>query len=297
LSLKSKVAIVRTTSRKEGVDRCVDLVGVNPFKGKAVLVKPNLNTADPFPGSTHNDTLSSIIGRVREMGARRITVGDRSGPVPTSQVFADKGLDRLCGKFGAELLNFETLPDERWLRCRPEGSHWWKGFDFARPVLEAQSVVTTCCLKTHGYGGVFTLSLKLSIGMLHRRNMKELHSSLFSMRKMIAEVNSIYRPDLVVVDCLEVFVDGGPMKGSKKRADLFVAGTDRVAVDAVGLAILKKLGSNNKIMKKKIFSQGQIARAVELGLGARGPDQIEIVSDDGEGIRYAESLRAILQEG
>jgi uncharacterized protein (DUF362 family) len=231
------------------------------------------------------------------MGAGEITVGDRSGPVATSKVFADKGLDRLCGKFEAELLNFETLPDEGWLRCRPEGSHWWKGFDFARPVLEAQSVVTTCCLKTHGYGGVFTLSLKLSIGMLHRRNMKELHSSVFSMRKMIAEVNAIYRPDLVIVDCLEAFVDGGPMKGSKKRADLFIAGTDRVAVDAVGLAILKKLGSNDKIMKKKIFSQGQIARAVELGLGARGPDQIEVVSDDSEGTRYAESLRAILQEG
>lgn len=297
MSLSSKVAIVRTTSRKEGVNRSIDLLGVDPFQGKAVLVKPNLNTADPFPGSTHNDTLSAIIGKVREMGARGITVGDRSGPVATSQVFAEKGLERLCGDLGAELINFETLPDEGWVHRRPEGSHWWKGFDFARPVLEAESVVTTCCLKTHGYGGVFTLSLKLSIGMLHQSNMKELHSSLFSMRKMIAEANSVYRPDLVVLDGIEAFVDGGPMKGSRKRADLFLAGTDRVAVDAVGLAVLKKLGSNDKIMKKKIFSQGQIARAVELGLGASGPDQIEILSDDGEGARYGESLLDILREG
>jgi uncharacterized protein (DUF362 family) len=297
VSLSSKVAIVRTTSRKEGVNRSIDLLGVDPFQGKAVLVKPNLNTADPFPGSTHSDTLSSIIGKIREMGARGMTVGDRSGPVATSRVFAEKGLERLCGDLGAGLINFETLPDEGWVHRRPEGSHWWKGFDFARPVLEAESVVTTCCLKTHGYGAVFTLSLKLSIGMLHQRNMKELHSSLFSMRKMIAEANSVYRPDLVVLDGIEAFVDGGPMKGSRKRADLFLAGTDRVAVDAVGLAVLKKLGSNDKIMKKKIFSQGQIARAVELGLGASGPDEIEILSDDGEGARYGESLLDILREG
>ena len=48
----------------------------------------------------------------------------------------------------------------------PEGTHWKKGFAFARPVLESGAIVNTCCLKTHSFGGHFTLSLKNSVGMV-----------------------------------------------------------------------------------------------------------------------------------
>jgi hypothetical protein len=45
-------------------------------------------------------------------------------------------------------------------------------------------------------------------------------------------------------------------------------------------SILKHLGSNAAIMKTKIFKQEQIARAVELGLGASSPSQIQILAAD-----------------
>jgi hypothetical protein len=50
-------------------------------------------------------------------------------------------------------------------------------------------------------------------------------------------------------------------------------------------------------MGKKIFEQEQIARAVELGLGAAGPADIEIVTADDESRRYAERLKSILLKG
>lgn len=168
--------------------------------------------------------------------------------------------------------------------------------DFAKPVLDAECVVTTGCLKTHGYGGVFTMSMKLSIGMVHKHNMMELHTAMFNMRKMIAEVNQAYRPSLIVLDGIEVFVDGGPMTGIIKKADVLLAGTDRIAMDAVGLAVLKELGSNRKIMEKKIFQQEQIARAVELGLGVSRPDDIEIITTDEISRRYAERLKEVMVE-
>ena len=71
----------------------------------------------------------------------------------------------------------------------------------------------------------------------------------------------------------------------------------RVAIDAVGLSILKKLGSNRAIMEKKIFAQEQIARAVELGLGVSQPEDIEILTDDEKSRRYAEELQGILSKG
>jgi uncharacterized protein (DUF362 family) len=294
---KSKVSLVKTPDRASGIQKAINILGINPVKGKDVLLKPNFNTADPFPGSTHNDTLVSLISRLKEMGAKSITIGERSGPPDTSDVLEEKGISALCKKLNVKLINFEDLPGNDWVRIKPEHSHWKNGFDVARPVLDSKCIVTTCCLKTHGYGGVFTMSLKLSVGITHKRNMTELHSSFRSMRKMIAEINQVYKPSLILLDAMEAFVDGGPMTGSRKSADVIVAGTDRIAIDAVGLSILKELGSNNAVMGKKIFEQEQIARAVELGLGVTRPEDIEIVTDDEAGRQYSEKLKGILSTG
>ncbi|MEW6214271.1 MAG: DUF362 domain-containing protein [Nitrospirota bacterium] len=296
-SKKSKVSLVRTSERTTGIKRAIDLLRINPVKGKDVLLKPNFNTADPFPASTHNDALTYLISHLKKMGAKRITIGERSGPPDTSSVLREKGTYDLCKRLDVGLMNFEELPPDRWVSMQPQQSHWRRGFDVAKPVLDSKCIVTTCCLKTHGYGGVFTMSLKLSVGITHKRNMAELHSSPFSMRKMIAEINQVYKPSLILLDGIEAFVDGGPMKGTKKKGNVILAGTDRIAIDAVGISILKELGSNNAIMGKGIFEQEQISRAVELGLGVTKPDEIEILTDDEDSKKYAERLMGILLKG
>jgi uncharacterized protein (DUF362 family) len=294
---KTKISLVKTSERESGIKKAIELLGISPTKGEDVLLKPNFNTADPFPGSTHNDTLTYLILHLKKMGAKSITIGERSGPPDTRDVLKEKGIYDLCNKLGAGLINFEELPADGWVRVRPEKSHWRNGFDVAKPVLDSKCIVTTCCLKTHGYGGVFTMSLKLSVGITHKRNMRELHTSFLSMRKMIAEINQVYTPSLIILDGIEAFVDGGPGKGTRKRANVILAGTDRIAIDAVGLSILKELGSNKNIMGRKIFEQEQISRAVELGLGITGPGGIEIVTDDVDSRKYAERLTGILLTG
>ncbi len=291
------VAVVRTSDRAQGVKTAIDLLGANPVRGRQVLIKPNFNTADPYPGSTHNETLVALIGHLRQMGAASLTIGERSGPPATAKVIREKGIAEICREQNVGLINFEDLPREKWIRLRPAQSHWNDGFDVAKPVLDAECVVSTCCLKTHGYGGVFTMSLKLSVGITHKRNMAELHSSFRSMRKMVAEINQAYSPSLIVLDGVEAFVDGGPMTGRKKRADVIIAGADRIAVDAAGLAVLKDLGSNEAIMGRRIFEQEQISRAAELGLGVERPEDIEIVSGDDKSRAYAERLKGILLRG
>lgn len=294
---KSKVSLVRTSDRASGIGNVIDLLGINPVVGKDVLLKPNFNTADPYPASTHNDTLIHLILHLKKLGAKSITIGERSGPPDTADVMKEKGIYDLCSKLDVGLINFEELPPEEWVRVKPEESHWRSGFDVAKPVLDSDCIVTTCCLKTHRYGGVFTMSLKLAVGITHKRNMKELHTSFFDMRKMIAEINQVYEPSLILLDGIETFVDGGPAKGTRKSGNVLLAGTDRIAIDAVGLSILKELGSNRKIMSKLIFEQEQISRAVELGLGVTRPEQIEIVTGDAKSERYADRLREILLEG
>ncbi|NIR12876.1 MAG: DUF362 domain-containing protein, partial [Desulfobacterales bacterium] len=45
----------------------------------------------------------------------------------------------------------------------------------------------------------------------------------------------------IVLDGIDVFVDGGPAMGKRAKGNVFLASTDRVAVDAAGLAVLKVL--------------------------------------------------------
>ena len=79
---RADVAFIKTTDRSEGVRRALDLLGIKPAGGKTVLFKPNFNSADPAPGSTHNDILRTLGESLWEMGARSITVAEiehRSG--------------------------------------------------------------------------------------------------------------------------------------------------------------------------------------------------------------------------
>lgn len=293
----TKVSLIKTEKREEGIKRAIRLLNINPVKGKDVLIKPNFNTADPFPASTHNETLITLIVCLKDMGAKSITIGERSGPPDTADVLKKKGIYELCRKYGVNIINFEELPQSGWIKFKPKLSHWRNGFDVAKPIIDSECIVSTCCLKTHGYGGVFTMSLKLSVGITHKRNMAELHTSFINMRKMIAEINQVYSPSLILLDGMEAFVDGGPAFGTKKKANVIIAGTDRIAIDALGIAILKELGSNKAIMDKKIFQQEQISRAVEIGIGINSPYKIEILTDDEVSEKYKSAVRDILLKG
>jgi uncharacterized protein (DUF362 family) len=292
----TRVALVRGDDRKAGVRKAVELLKINPCQGKDVLLKPNFNTSDPTPGSTHNDVLRELLQMIKDMGAKKLFIGDRSGPEPTAQVLEKKGIYPLAQEFAATVLDLDEMGEKGYALIEPPGSHWQKGFLAARAVTEAECVVSTCCLKTHQYGGIFTLSLKNSVGIVPRKNqpfMKELHSSPHQ-RRMIAEINYAYSPSLIVIDGLEAFVDGGPMTGTRKTANVFLAGTDRIAIDAVAVAILKELGSTREIMEKKVFEQEQIARAMELKLGIDSPAAIEIITADQESELYARKIRQLL---
>ena len=293
---RSVVALIRTEDRRDGVTRALKLLQPAGISGKHVVIKPNFNTADPAPAGTHNDTLAQLVTELQERDAREITLGESSGPPATSGVMDDKGIPDMASCMGFNVVNFEDIPDADWVHFKPAGSHWADGFHLPRQVVNAEYVVSTCCLKTHGYGGVFTMSLKLSVGLTPKPIRRPMHRSP-DMRRMIAELNQGYRPQLVVMDGIDTFVDGGPSNGTLKSGNVMIAGTDRVAVDAVGIAVLKQLGSNDDIMARPIFAQEQIARAVEVGLGVGGPDEIELISDDDAGRAYAETLRGILAQG
>ena len=78
---------------------------------------------------------------------------------------------------------------------------------------------------------------------------------------------------------------------------MILASTDRVALDAVGVAALKMHGTTAKLERRKIFDLDQIARAVELGLGAKGPEEIELIPVDDKSKEIAARIEAVLRSG
>jgi len=293
----ARLAFVRTRDRAAGVRKALELLGINPVQGKRILLKPNFNSADPAPASTHPDTLRTLIESLQDMGVGRITLADRAGMGHSRQVMQATGVLDMARELGFDTLSFEDLGSETdWEMMHFEGSHWQDGFPIARSVLEAEAIVQTCCLKPHRFGGHFTLSLKNTIGMVgkHRGNggynyMSELHNSPHQ-RLMIAEANLAYMPALVVLDGVEAFIDNGPDVGTKVFGDVIIAGTDRIAIDAVGLAILRFLGYKGVAANGPVFGQEQIARAVELGLGVDSPEKIRFLSDDADSQAYIQQI-------
>ena len=152
------VAFVHTRDRGDGVASSIQALEINPVKNKDVLIKPNFNTADPTPGSTHNDTLMALVDRAWAMAARSIAVGERSYP-PTREVMEKKGVTGLLAAKEVRIIDFDDLDEMDWVEFNKPNLHWKNGFRVARPILEAECLIVTCCLKTHQFGISLTASI------------------------------------------------------------------------------------------------------------------------------------------
>jgi uncharacterized protein (DUF362 family) len=299
---QATVALVKADEHRDGVLRALRLLGPISLRGKSIVLKPNLNSSHPFPGSTHEETLRTLVEVCQAGGARDILIADRSGMGDTEAVIRAKGLDKMGRDMNVRVLALETMPVSGWTRRTIPGGHWQQGLLFPAVFEQADLIISTCCLKTHRFGGQFTLSLKNSVGMVARLGpdghdfMREMHGSPLQ-RTLIAEINTLYRPAVVVLDGLQAFVDGGPEAGRLAQPGVVLAGTDRVAIDAVGVALLRMHGVGAPVSQGPIFEQEQIRRAVELGLGVTSPAAIDLTADNAEGRSIIASVRTELARG
>jgi len=123
--------------------------------------------------------------------------------------------------------------------------------------------------------------------------MRELHTSPFQ-RLMIAEINKFYKTDLVLMDAAMGFVTDGPEKGKLVSPNLLLASKDRVAVDAVGVALLRHYGSTPEVMNGRIFDQEQISMASSLGIGVKSADKIDLVPLGDESRNASDTIQKVL---
>jgi len=279
----------------------MDLFNLNEFSGAKVALKANFNSADPFPASTHIDTLDAIIRKLKDANVADLTLAERSGMGETRSVLEEMGVFELSDKLGFEVVVLDKEGKDKWVKIDRDGTHWIKGFYIPKLFLESDKVIQTCCLKTHRFGGHFTLSLKNSVGIVAKRlpkgvynYMAELHVSPYQ-RLMIAEINKYYNVDFVVMDAVKSFITKGPEQGEVVEPNLILASADRVAIDAVGIAILRNYGVKTSINEGRIFELDQIRRAAELGVGVKSASEIEVVPINNESNEDAQNIMEILE--
>jgi uncharacterized protein (DUF362 family) len=258
-------------------------------KGQLVVIKPNM--VSPCNGTvnfgrltTHPEVIRAVIRLVKENGAR-VSVGDRS-------TFADEtglmkcGYFRVCQEEGVEA--FPWIRDE-YVHFAPGKRHWSRGFRIPKTVAEADHFINVPMLKNHEVTAAeFTCCLKSYIGVCHpedrwQKGRDALHTK--NIGEKIAELNLCKKPTINIVDATAIMVNGGPGGLSRNSAwvdaDLVLASKDRVACDAVALAVLKHYGAENNINKsyvaKPVWNNVQIYSAAELGLGQADPGKITVV--------------------
>jgi uncharacterized protein (DUF362 family) len=297
----SEVFVLKTTDRATGVPALLNKFGLDEYSGKQVALKANFNSADPFPASTHLDTLRVIVQTLKNAGASGITLAERSGMGDTEQVLEQMGVLSLSRELGFNAVVLDDVSKEDWIKVEKGETHWLRGFYMAKVFHDADKVVQTCCLKTHRFGGHFTLSLKNSVGLVAKKvpggiydYMWELHGSPFQ-RQMIAEINNHYNLDFVLMDGIKAFTTGGPERGTVVEPNLLLASQDRVAIDAVGVAILKMYGAKGKVGEADVFEQDQLRRAAELGFGVKSATEIQLTPLNDESRIEAERIEQVLK--
>jgi uncharacterized protein (DUF362 family) len=293
----AEIYIAGASDRAIGVQRVLKEVDMSVFSGSDIALKANYNSADPPPASTHIDTLDALCTAILAEKPKKLTIAERSGMGNTRGVLETRGVLDLAQERGFSTIILDELGRSGWSEIQDPGLHWSRGFFISSIFARADRVIQTCCLKTHRFGGHFTMSLKNSVGLIAKRVpgvnydfMGELHSSPYQ-RLMIAEINKFYRTDLVVMDATEGFATGGPDKGKLIHPEVIIAGTDRVAIDAVGVALLRSYGTMRDVMESRIFDQEQIARAAELGIGVASATDIRLFPLD----KTAESVAGRIQ--
>jgi uncharacterized protein (DUF362 family) len=251
---------------KSSVDKSLTLLGhlgQAISSGDKVLVKPNFNSQDPYPGSTDLDFLRAVIELLLALGAK-VTIGESSGGIwrPTRKVFRKLCVFELARRLSVELIAFEDRSDD-WVRVRINGDYL-DTVTVPRSAYEADKVVYLPCIKTHNIAG-FSGALKLAVGFMHPGERRALHAR--HLNQKIAELSLCWQPDLIIMDGREAFVSGGPDKGRLVRPELILTSGDLIAVDVEAMKILLSYGAKNKLFADP-WQSPQIVTALKHGLGA-----------------------------
>ncbi len=259
-----------TAAVKKAIDA---LGGISRFvkKGQQVVLKPNMSFArPPEAGSTTHPLVVAAVARAcMEAGAGQVIVLDHT--LQRAELCLERsGIPEACKPIkGVHVL---TLEERKFFReiAVPKGKALER-VEVMKEVLEAPLLINLPVAKSHSATGV-SLGIKGLMGLIWAR--EDFHSQ-YNMSQALADLATVIRPQLTILDATRALTTGGPGgPGEVKKPNLIIAGTDPVAVDSYGVTVAQWYGQSFKGRQVE-----HLLVAYQRGLGKIDLDQLKIFKE------------------
>ena len=216
---------------------------LSPVKGKWVLLKPNAGrVADIGSGIvTHPQVVAAAIDAFTEAGGE-VAIGESPiVGVKTLEAFDSMGVTAVAEERNCPLIDMDKRP---FVEVPIPGGMALHEIKLCPEVLEFDFVVSLPVMKMHMHTGV-TLAIKNMKGCLWRRSKVELHMlppvegrEEKPIDIAIADMSSVLRPHLSIIDGTIGMEGLGPSAGQAKAFGVVVLSADPFAADAVACRLM-----------------------------------------------------------
>lgn len=259
---KPTIYLAETEDRISFVNRVLekvqdDLAQPQPRK---VLVKPNIVSHEPYPTTTHPQVLATVLDFLLSCRCQIIVADGPAVDAGNSErIIADHPLREICSERGIDLQN---LHKHGFKKVRTKSM----SLEISNLAFDCDYIISLPVLKPHNICYI-TGALKNQFGFLRNRERIMMHTRLKSLSKGIAEVNSVVRPNLFIVDAIDTYRHTNEKRhgGTEVRLGYMLAGRDPVALDCLGLELLKAVEpSLNNTHPENV---DYIMHAFRIGLG------------------------------
>jgi uncharacterized protein (DUF362 family) len=272
----SSVAIVKGIHPEDITVKALEMIKTHEALAdeKPILIKPNyLNASHPSTGiTTDSRVIEGIIKFLKQKEVQEIIIGEGSGFSDTFEPYHVAGVDNVADRWNVKLVD---LNKDDYVEVHPQNPLTLKKVKVAKTALES-TIISVPKLKLHRIAGV-SLSIKNMMGAMKPKGSMHTHLS-----SNIADLASIITPKIAVIDGI-IAGEGHESSGNPVKMNLIIAGTDPVAVDSVGAAVMMMPPDDVKHLRL----------AEKKGLGISNLNQIEILGEPIEKVRR-KFRRAIL---
>jgi uncharacterized protein (DUF362 family) len=238
----SVVSIAKAENRYKTVFKSLKLIEENIEKGlkgkNKVLIKPNFVSVTRQLAATHVDAVRAIIDFIQKFKSKEIVVAEAASPYggKTFEGYKNFGYLQLKDEYGIELIDLNeddyeeiSIFDRRFNEIQVK---------ISRMLLESEYTISPAMLKTHNEV-VATLSLKnIAVGAMIWRDKLKVHQGYQTTNLNLYKILEKIPIHLAVIDGWEGMEGEGPSSGEKVETKIALAGTDAVAVDTVGVAVM-----------------------------------------------------------
>jgi uncharacterized protein (DUF362 family) len=197
--------------------------------GANVIVKPNICVAHPYEyaATTNPWVVGALVRMCFEAGAGKVRVMDYPFGCSAEEGYTTSGIKEQVEAAGGEMV---VMPLFKYVKMDiPQGVDL-KKIEISDDIMKADVVINVPIAKDHSSTRL-TLGMKNLMGVVLRRN--TIHMNL---GQRIADLTSLVRPELTVVDAVRILVANGPSGGGDlnnvKKMDTLIASPDIVAADS-----------------------------------------------------------------